>query len=194
MCALRLRVLNKKQIMTVVVGAAALAGLTYTVTKRGLQRRANEAFFWGETLANKQAQAEAADARELEETEAAALELSAQRDWERELARPRGSTPEPLDVALNLDGIFDAELDDSELTVRPSDHVRGPLNADDEDPPSPDDLGRAWLSQATEAERSATEDDLIANVDEIAVSAQEIGEADDDELSDEEREERAALA
>lgn len=71
-CALCCCVLTTKQLITVAVGVTALAGLTYTVTKRGMQRRANAALFWGETLANKRARAEAADARALELEQAAA--------------------------------------------------------------------------------------------------------------------------
>ncbi|HEY3256824.1 MAG TPA: hypothetical protein VGJ91_22870, partial [Polyangiaceae bacterium] len=101
--------------------------------------------------------------------------------WEALSAQsPRGSTPDPLDIAMSLDGIFDGQSEDGHtLTVRPNERIPAPLSADDEDAPSADDLGLAWLTQATQAEHSLGESDLTPEIEQIALDeSDEQDEAD----------------
>ena len=183
----RVPVSNKTRILKVLVGAAAVASLTYVVTRRGQQRRAGEVQAANDT---------AVPPGELSEAQGAAgrgWEAFAN-EWQGEDVNPtRGSVPDPLDVALNLEGIFDAEYESTpELTVRPDLHLPRPLGGDDEDAPGADDLGRAWLSQATLAERSLRVSDLVPELDDIAASAGDDDRAGDDEEDEEDEEEERA--
>jgi hypothetical protein len=151
---------NKTRFFTVVLGVTALAGLTYGVTRRGIQRRLVQPLA-NETLASSDLSAPPV---------ADAPPLSAP-DWERlTVHSTRGSTPDPLDIAMNLDGIFDGQSEDGlALTVRPSERVRAPFGGDDEEAPNADDLGVAWLTQATQAEHSLRESDLTPELENIAL-------------------------
>ena len=154
---------KKTRLMTVVVGAAALAGFTYSVARRGLQRRAQEG-----------ASNDSAAPRDTEGLADGAASRGWEayaNDWQGEQVNPtRGSMPDALDVALNLDGIFDGDAEhDAELTARPDQHLPRPFGADDADAPGPDDLGAAWLAQATQSERSLREADLTPELDNLDV-------------------------
>ena len=164
-CALHLVVNNKTRWLGVLFGAAALSGLTYTVARRSSLKRT------AESPVNKRAVELASDARRIT------------RDWES-IGSAGPNLREPLDLALNLGGVFDAAAyDEPELTARPSDHVPPPVGGDDEDAPSADDLGRNWLTQATQSERSLSELDLAVDVDNIAKPADEdeIASVDDED-------------
>ncbi|MEI9937926.1 MAG: hypothetical protein WDO69_11975 [Pseudomonadota bacterium] len=164
---------NKTRFLTIVLGATALASLTYGVTRRGWQRRsapplASQALSSGERNAPA-----AADVPPLTAP-----------DWETlSVHSVRGSTPEPLDLAMNLDGVFDGQSEDGlVLTVRPSDRVPPPRSGDDEEAPSADDLGLAWLTHATEAEHSLSESDLTPEIEDIALTEEpDSDEADSNE-------------
>lgn len=165
---------NKNRFLTIVLGATALAGLTYGVTRRGWQRRAVQPPAT-HTLASIEHNAPpAADAPPLIAPYWEALSADS----------PRGSTPDPLDIAMSLDGIFDGQSEDGlELTVRPNDRVPAPIGADDDEAPSADDLGLAWLTQATQAEHSLRESDLTPAIEEIALA--EPDEAEEQDETDE---------
>jgi hypothetical protein len=166
---------TKNSIITMILGATALAGLTYGVARRGAQRRAIQPPS-SQTLASSVARGPA--------TASDAAQRAA--DWEA-LAVPgtRGSTPDPLDIALSLDGVFDGDSEDGlPLTVRPNVRVPAPLGGDDEDAPSADDLGLAWLMHATQTEQSLTESDLTPEIDDIALSEEAEEEADSEEEAD----------
>lgn len=149
---------NKNRFLTIVLGAAALAGLTYGVTRRGQQRRAVQPSASQVLAASESSAAREADAQDFAS------------DWETLTVHgQRRSTPDALDVAMNLDGIFDGGVEEElAVTARPSDRVPPPLGGDDEEAPGADDLGRAWLAQATQSEHSARESDLVPEVEEIA--------------------------
>lgn len=152
----------KARLFTLVAGAAALAGLTYGFGRLALRPRPRSMV----TAAAQRVPADALPARAPEAWESALIAQS--------------SPSDALDLALNLDGTFDAAADEtSGVTVRPSEHVPHPSSSDDEDPPSPDDLGRAWLAHATQSEHSFTEADLAAELDELAVQ-DEPSEADEE--------------
>ena len=156
------------------MGATALAGLTYGVTRRGFQRRAVSAAPASQTLTAHQTSA--APAVESPEIDAYWEALSAE--------GPRGSMPDPLDIAMSLDGVFDGQPEaEQALTARPSDHVPAPFGGDDEEAPSADDLGVAWLAQATQAEHSLRQSDLTPELENLALSDE--AESADRETSDE---------
>lgn len=177
---------NNKRFFTLIVGAAALVGLTYGVTRRGLQRRTSAVETQTRTSAAETgARSPAVEART--RLDDAVLEMAAPWDaLDRE--SPRSSRVDALDLALNLGGVFDGDVGSDELTVRPTEHVPLASSADDEDPPSPDDLGRAWLSQATQSERSLRETDLTPEIDNIAETVEDLGDNGDMADVDEERE------
>ena len=163
--ALQRCVSNKNRLLTIVLSAAALAGLTYGVTRRGLQRRSLHSSA-SHTLASGQRAPLTADFSPV--------------DSETPSARAtRPSTPDPLDVAMNLDGLFDAPVDESALTVRTSEHVPLPLGGDDRESPDADDLGLAWLAQATQAEYSMREADLVPALEDIAFAEQDADPEED---------------
>jgi hypothetical protein len=178
---------NKTRFFTVVLGVTALAGLTYGVTRRGMPRRAVHSL-GNQPLASTGSLASLGN---VANTNGAGAELGAARadtvptvsesDWETlTVHSTRASTPDALDIAMNLDGLFDAASSDGDaLTVRPSDRVPPPTSGDDEEAPAADDLGRAWLTQATQAEHSLTQADLIPEIDDLAFSE----ETDTDELA-----------
>lgn len=151
------------QVMQVLAGAAALAGFGYTLARRSsrAQRTARRA------------------AAEVQPTRvpAVAPEPAAWDDGAR-----ISSAPDALDVALNLDGVFDVGPESGvEVTARFNDHVPSPLTGDDEDAPSPDDLGRAFLTHATESERSLSGDDVVPDLDGLAKASDELGEGEEDD-------------
>ena len=88
------------------------------------------------------------------------------------------SSPDALDVALDLDGALASGI---ELTARPNDHVPAPRTHDDEDAPAPEDLGRAWLAQATESERSLGTADTLPDFEGLSTLSDELGETTDDD-------------
>ena len=174
---------KKTRILTVVVGAAALAGFTYTVARRGLLKRAQE----GNASNDSAAPNQTADNSGLGEGVAARGWEAYANEWQGDHVNPaRGSLPDPLDVAMNLDGIFDADADDDNseavLTARPDQHLPHPVSADDEDAPGPDDLGPAWLAQATQSERSLREADLTPELDELTLAIANLEDADGAQL------------
>lgn len=110
--------------------------------------------------------------------------LAAQREIE-----PNSSLAAP-ELALELDDAFapGSAIDEmGEVTARPSEHAPAPASAYDDDAPSPDDLGLAWLKQATESEPAARSSELGVDVD--AVSAADLapddtGDADDETVQE----------
>ncbi|HEX2672174.1 MAG TPA: hypothetical protein VHM25_14940, partial [Polyangiaceae bacterium] len=105
------------------------------------------------------------------------------------------SAPDALDVALNLDGLFDVESSSGvQLTARTTDHLSGPRSNDDDDAPAPEDLGRIWLEQATETEHRLGLADTIPDVENLprptrdivegeALDGETVGDEDDDETT-----------
>jgi hypothetical protein len=110
------------------------------------------------------------------------------------------TAPDALDLALNLGGVFDGDLgrvsdddwqgedadwqSDVEVTARANEHVPSPKTADDEEAPAPEDLGRTWLSQATESERRLGFADTLPDFSKSPTSSDEAS-ADSDEFEDE---------
>jgi len=145
-CALQHKVTNKTRLFTLILGATALAGLTYGVARRGSQRRPLQ------PLAS-----QARSSSKLTRTP--------------RMQRTRASTPDALDIAMSLDGIFDGQSEDGRApTVRPHVRVPAPFGGDDEEAPGADDLGLAWLMQATQTENSLTESDLTLEIENMALS------------------------
>ncbi len=173
--ALYASVSNKTRFLTIVLGAAALAGLTYGVTRRGFQRR------FVQPLAS-----HVPASRELSLPETTALPLSAP-DWETlSVHGARGSNPDALDIAMNLDGIFEGQSEDgSALTVRPIDHLPAPLGGDDEEAPNADDLGLAWLTKATQGEHIIGESDLKPEIENLGFAEETASDQADSEQDDE---------
>ncbi len=151
----------KARLFTWFAGAAALAGLGYGFGRFALRPR---------SFADSPAQRARSARLEARTTPEA---------WESALIA-QSAPSDALDLALDLDGIFDPSTDEATgVTVRSSDRVPLASAGDDEDPPSPDDLGRAWLYQATQSEHSFTEADLSTDLNDLA--ADEADEASEDE-------------
>jgi len=78
-----------------------------------------------------------------------------------------------------------------EVTARPNDHLPSPGRVDDQEPPAPEELGRVWLEQATESERSLGFADTIPDLEAALKASGEFpelnalnsDEADDDEIT-----------
>jgi len=86
------------------------------------------------------------------------------------------------DLALDVDQMFDVEPQSGvEPTAQPTEHAPAQLSGDDSEPPSPDDLGSAWLAQATESESSATE----PNVEELELDPERLAVSPDSDADDE---------
>ena len=161
----RSSVSNRNARVIALAGAAALAGFGYTLARRssrpGSPRRGAPSSKLAEPIT-------APDAV----------------PWQQEAERI-SSSPDALDLALDLDGVFDGKLaDESEVTVRRNEHVPSPHTRDDEDPPAPEDLGRAWLIQATESERSLGTADTLPEVENLAQANDDQGESADSEGDD----------
>ena len=101
---------------------------------------------------------------------------------------PRGSVPDPLEVDLDLDGVFYApDLEPEEATVQCDVKVPPFASADDAEPPGADDLGNFWLSRATQSEHSFSESELEVDLNNVADISDE-GANDDDAPSESESE------
>jgi hypothetical protein len=99
---------------------------------------------------------------------------------------PRGSVPDPLEVDLDLDGVFYApDVEPEEATVQCDVKVPPLASADDAEPPGPDDLGNFWLSRATQSEHSFSEAELEVDLDNVADIS---GEGANDDAGDDEAE------
>jgi hypothetical protein len=108
---------------------------------------------------------------------------------------PRAHVPDPLEVDLDLDGIFrgidDLEGEREEPTVRADVKVPALAGADDAEPPGADELGAYWLSRATQSERSLNEGDLEIDLDNVADLRDEAEPEDAPEDAEPEDEEQA---
>jgi len=124
------------------------------------------------------------------EPEAAVSEPEAPAPLRESMVVPRAHVPDPLEVDLDLDGIFrgidDLESEREEPTVRADVKVPALAGADDVEPPSADELGAYWLSRATQSERSLNEGDLEIDLDNVADLRDE-AEPEDGEPEDEEQ-------
>lgn len=169
----KVSVSKKIGLVTILLGASAVAALAYGVTRRSGPKRAAE---------TRPSAASGLAWRGSGESEAELLMKA-----EHEL----GTAPDPLDLALNLDGIFETESVSSDaLSVQFSDRVPLPTNGDDQDPPSPDDLGRTWLEQATESEPSLSVAELTPELENLSLDQLAADARDDD--GDEEQADSAA--
>ena len=152
-------------------GAAALAGFGYTLARRSsrpsLPRRGVERSKLAEPIT-----------------------LPDAVPWQE--AERVSSSPDALDLALDLGGVFDGQLaGDLEVTVRPNQHVPARHAGDDEEPHAPEDLGRAWLIQATESESPPDTADTLLDVENLLQANDDLAEdldsdgdgTDDDETT-----------
>ncbi len=156
------------RLLTVVAGATALAGLTYTFSRMALRPRGSQA----------------AIARASNRTARAIARAADPEPWQTALLTS-ASPSDALDRALGLDGIFDAEpLDDADVTVQLQGTLPHATSADDADPPGPDDLGKAWLAQATESERSLREADLAPELESLSIGSSLDDVLDDDVIGE----------
>jgi len=158
---------NKTRTFTLILAATALAGLTYGVRRRGVQQRSVP------PLANHALERSALGAAPVADARPPTAP-----DWQTLRGQTtRDPAPDPLDLAMNLSGMFDGQSAAGRpLTARPNDHVPPPMSPDDEEAPSADDLGVAWLLQATQSEHSASASDLAPEIENLAYTE----EADDD--------------
>lgn len=164
-------------------GAAALAGLGYTFGRRSGSRPAHRARV--STNSSRRVEpplSQSSPRRAQPAPRVAELTLDADRI---------SSAPDALDVALDLNGVFDGESASGvQITARPNVHLAAPHGADDEDAPSPDDLGRAWLEQATESEHSLGVADTIPDIENLPKTSRELNT--DDALESDEDDETTA--
>ena len=165
------------QMVTVLAGAAALVGVGYALTHRsgGRSRRGPRRGFDARGPA-----ASPPNRSQTLPTPAPAVTASESAIWPD--AERISSAPDALDIALDLEGVFDGKSASGvSLTARPNEHVPAPRVGDDEEAPSPDDLASNWLAHATESERSLGTADTIPDVDNVLQSSDEQGEASDTE-------------
>jgi hypothetical protein len=99
------------------------------------------------------------------------------------------SLPDPAVLDLDLDGVFAGDDAEIELpTVQRAVKVPLPMGGDDAEAVASSEIGRDWLSRATESERSLTEADLEIDLDDIPASFDEFAEpgalADADDLDE----------
>lgn len=169
-------------------GAAALAGIGYTLGRRSGARAVRSTRVPLEPLRTIDARSPMNSPRR-SEPESGISELAS--DAER-----ISSAPDALDVALNLDSLFDVESSRGvQLTARIADHLSGPRSGYDEDAPAPEDLGRIWLEQATESEHRLGLADTIPDVENLSKASRDLveGEAlDGDAFGDEDLDETTA--
>ena len=203
---------NRNARVFALAGAAALAGIGYTLVRRSaarshrLPRVSTRSFRRGEAPSNPGAAlaglagiatvaaTEPSDASDSERISSAPDSLDLNVADERISSAPDSldlnvadgrisSAPDALDIALDLSGVFDVESASRvPITARPSDHVPALRTGDDEEAPAPEDLGRAWLIQATESEHSLGTADTIPDVENLprATSPEADGESDID--------------
>jgi hypothetical protein len=95
---------------------------------------------------------------------------SAPHELRESMVVPRRAVPDPLELDLDLDGVFRAPAEDesAEATVHCDVKVPPLASADDAEPASPDDLGAYWLTRATQSERSFSESELVVDLENIA--------------------------
>jgi hypothetical protein len=160
-------------------GAAALAGFGYAYAHRSGARTARLRATRSSSLSLSRVTHEVRGQRA---ERVASSSAASWRDADR-----ISSAPDALDVALDLDGVFDGDSSASvELTARPHEHVPAPRTPDDEDAPAPEDLGRAWLAQATESERSLGTADTLPDLERLPTASEELAdpsEGDQDETT-----------
>ncbi len=182
--------------MIVLAGAAALAGFGYTLARRSGSRAARSRRVVAASPRRGEARPKRAEPVAPTEPKRRAEPVApTEPNWEDEgalisSARNTLATldePDALDVALDLDGVFDGESATG-VTARPNERVPAPHTGDDEDAPSPDDLGRAWLLQATESERSLSTADTLPEVENLLTE-----DADIEQLPMEEEEEEESV-
>jgi len=157
---------NSNARVIVLAGAAALAGLGYTLGRRSGSRALRR----GRSSAGSSQRDELREPRRRSErvpvsrsVEAASSALDPFADAER-----ISSAPDALDVALDLDGVFDGDSASGvQVTARPSEHVSAPRGGDDEDAPAPEDLALTWLEQATESEHRLGLADTLPDVENL---------------------------
>ncbi len=156
------------RMLTVLAGATALGGLTYTIGRIAMRPRASHA----------------AIARASARTARAVQRAANAEPWQNAL-RTSVSGSDALDRALDLDGLFDAEpLSEADVTVQLQGKLPHAASADDADPPGPDDLGKAWLEQATESEHSLREADLAPELENLSIGSSLDDVLDDDVIGD----------
>lgn len=178
----RLSVSNSKARVIVLAGAAALAGLGYTLGRRSGSRPVRPR----RIPADSSRRSELRAPRRSPERSAAFDAVVPFADAER-----ISSAPDALDVALDLDGVFDGDSASGvQVTARPSDHVSAPRSGDDEDAPAPEDLGRNWLEQATESEHGLGLADTLPDVENLPKVSRDLLESN--ALADDEDDETTA--
>lgn len=154
----------------VLAGAAALAGLGYTLGRRSSSRALRSTRGAAKPVPPIDARAPLSPPRRAQPTS----DIS-------ELARDStriSSAPDALDVAWNLDGLFDAESASGvQLTARTHDQASAARGRDDEDAPAPEDLGRLWLEQATESNRRLGLADTMPDVENLSKADRDLFEA-----------------
>jgi len=181
--------------MTVLAGAAALAGVGYAFAHRSSVRSRRGPR--GTRVAVARGSAASLSNRgktpPTPTPAAIATEPASRLDAERMTgldAERISSAPDALDVALDLEGLFDGKSESGvSVTARPHEHIPAPRVGDDEEAPSPDDLASTWLAHATESERSLGTADTIPDVEEVPQAMDEEGDASDasgDDVDDDE--------
>jgi len=167
-------------------GAAALAGIGYTLGRRSGTRAVRSARVPTEPVRTIDARSPVKSPGR-SEPESGIAELASERI---------SSAPDALDMALNLDGLFDVESSTGvQLTARTTDHLSGPRGGYDEDAPAPEDLGRIWLEQATESEQRLGLADTIPDVENLPKASRVLLEdegPDEDALGEDDLDETTA--
>jgi len=166
--------------MKVLAGAAALAGVGYVIARRSGERTARGALRGSRDVRAARGSVSSARSGEVRQGELRPESHGEPRRESTERVSSAPDAPDALDVALSLEGVFDGTSESgTAVTARPHDHVPTPLAGDDEDAPSADDLGLAWLTQATESERSLGSADTLPDVENLQLTIEELGEGTD---------------
>lgn len=166
---------NRNAHVFAIAGAAALAGFGYTLARRSGSRAAR-ATRASSNSAPRVVTAEPRPNRAETPTGAAVVEDASDPVPWQDGARI-SSSPDALDLALNLDDVFDGNSGtEPEVTARPNQHVPALHTVDDDDAPAPEDLGAAWLKQATESERSLGFADTLPELENLRQTNVDRGE------------------
>jgi len=182
---------NRNAQVIAIAGAAALAGFGYTLARRSGSRAARSQRASSKARLRPPPRPADSGVRPAAPTASTAQTAQTAPEWQE--SERISSSPDALDLALDLDGVFDGKsADGSEVTAQPNQHVPAPRAGDDDEAPSPEDLGRAWLTSATESEHSLGFADTLPEIEQLRPTITDLSEDTDSDGDGEDDDETTA--